>query len=64
MIDRYPDQDAVVIVLSNVANGNADGLANQLSNALLGDNVELPWERKEVSVAPAILDRYTGTYDL
>ena len=64
MIDRYPDQDAVVIVLSNVANGNAGGLADQLSNALLGEKVELPWERKEVSVAPAVLDRYAGTYDL
>jgi D-alanyl-D-alanine carboxypeptidase len=64
MINRYPDQDAVVIVLSNVENADAGGLAGNLVNALFGDPVELPWERKEVAVASKILDRYTGTYDL
>ncbi len=64
MINRYPDQDAVVVVLSNVENADAGGVAGNMVNALFGDKVELPWERKEIAVDSKILDRYTGTYDL
>lgn len=64
MIRRFPAEDAVVIVLSNVENGNAGGVAVALSSVLFGARVELPWERKEISVDPKLLDRYTGTYTL
>ncbi len=62
-IARYPDDDAVVIVLSNNEQSNAAPIANGLSGILFGDKVELPWERKEISIDPKIVDRYVGTYE-
>ena len=53
-----------MIVLSNVENSDAGGVAAAMAHALFGEKVEFPWDRKEVSVDPKILDRYTGTYDL
>lgn len=64
MIFRYPDKDAVVIVLSNVENGDAAGLARHVSDALFGKKVELPWDRKEATVDSKILERYVGSYQL
>jgi CubicO group peptidase (beta-lactamase class C family) len=64
IITRYPEQQAVVIVLSNVENGDPNGVATRLANILFDEPVQLPWDRKEVSVDPKVLDRYPGTYDL
>jgi CubicO group peptidase (beta-lactamase class C family) len=64
MITRYPEQQTVVIVLSNVENGDSNGVATRLANILFDEPVQLPWDRKEVSVDPKVLDRYPGTYDL
>ncbi len=61
-IGRYPDDDAVVIVLSNNERSNAGAIANNLAGVLFGEQVDLPWERKQVSLDPKILDRYAGTY--
>lgn len=61
-IARYPDDDTVVIVLSNNERGNAGPIANGLSGILFGEKVDLPWERKEISIDPKILDRYVGSY--
>ena len=62
-IARYPDDDALVVVLSNNERANAGAIANSLSGVLFGDKVALPWDRKEISVDSKILDRYAGTYD-
>jgi D-alanyl-D-alanine carboxypeptidase len=64
MIMRYPQQNALVVVLSNVANGNADGLARYLGRSLFGEKVEFPWDRKAVDVDPAVFSRYAGVYAL
>ncbi len=61
-IARYPDDDAVVIVLSNNEAANAGPIASGLSGILFGEKVDLPWERKEVSIDAKILDRYVGSY--
>ena len=55
MISRFPDDDAVVIVLSNNAAGNAGAVAQSLAGTLIGAKVPLPGERVEVSVDPNIL---------
>jgi D-alanyl-D-alanine carboxypeptidase len=59
---RFPDDDAVVIVLSNNAAGNADGVARALAGTLFGEKVTLPGEQKPVSIDPKTLDRYAGSY--
>jgi D-alanyl-D-alanine carboxypeptidase len=62
-IARFPDDDLVVIVLSNNQAGNASLLANGLAGIMFGDKVDLPTDRKLVSVDAKTLDRYTGTYN-
>ena len=47
MISRFPDDDAVVIVLSNNVAGNAGAVAQALAGTLLGAKVSLPGERVE-----------------
>jgi D-alanyl-D-alanine carboxypeptidase len=61
-IARYPDDDAVVIVLSNNERANTGAIAGGLSGILFGEKVDLPWDRKEVSIDAKILDRYVGSY--
>ncbi|HYL78450.1 MAG TPA: serine hydrolase domain-containing protein [Bryobacteraceae bacterium] len=59
-IARYPDDDAVVIVLSNNQQANTAPIAIALAGVLFGEGADLPWERKQISVAQNILDRYAG----
>src|SRR5260370_25737939 len=61
-IARYPDDDAVVIVLSNNERANSAAIAGGLSGILFSDKVDLPWDRKEISIDAKILDRYVGSY--
>jgi D-alanyl-D-alanine carboxypeptidase len=61
---RFPDDDAVVIVLSNNAAGNAGAVANALAAALFGEEVTLPGQLTAIAIDPKVLDRHTGTYDL
>jgi CubicO group peptidase (beta-lactamase class C family) len=63
-LEYYPDDKLTVIVLGNV-NGAAPGaIAHQLAAVALGEEVKLESERKEITVDPAILSRYVGTYAL
>lgn len=64
MIQRFPQQDAVVIVLSNVENVSAGNIATSLAGALFGERIELPWDRKTISLSKDVLDRYAGRYKL
>jgi D-alanyl-D-alanine carboxypeptidase len=63
-ISRFPDDDAVVIVLSNNQAGNPGALARDLAATLFGEKVTLPGEEKIVSVDSKVLDRHVGTYDV
>jgi CubicO group peptidase (beta-lactamase class C family) len=64
MIQRFPEDDAVVIVLSNVENANAGKIADSLASVLFGETTDLPWERKSISLSKGVLDRYAGRYKL
>jgi len=70
---RFPGTDYDVIVLSNLANGNPMGLAMQVSDILLADQITEPAEvsepQTEVSATRTFIDmpvrklkRYTGQY--
>jgi hypothetical protein len=63
-ISRFPDDDAVVIVLSNNMAGNPGALARDLAATLFGEKVTLPGEEKIVPVDSKVLDRHVGTYDV
>ena len=59
----YPDDKLIVVVLGNL-NGSAPGdIAHKLAAVAHGETVVLASERKEVTVAPAILANYVGTYE-
>jgi len=60
----YPEDKLTVVVLAN-QNGQApDAIANKLAAVAHGENVVLPSERTEVTISPAILAKYVGTYEL
>lgn len=63
-IARFPDDDAFVVVLSNSVAGNSQGVASALAGTLFGEKVDLPGEKKAISLDSKILDRYAGVYQV
>jgi CubicO group peptidase (beta-lactamase class C family) len=60
----YPDDKLVVAVLANLNGPFAGQIAGNLAKVAHGEKVELPSERKEITVSPEILKQYVGTYEL
>jgi CubicO group peptidase (beta-lactamase class C family) len=60
----YPDDKLTVVALSNLNGGAPQQIVSQLAAIARGEKVELPSERKEISVAPKILEQFVGTYQL
>jgi CubicO group peptidase (beta-lactamase class C family) len=60
----YPEDKLTVVVLANLNGQAPDAIASKLAAVTHGENVVLPSERKEVTVSPAILAKYVGTYEL
>lgn len=60
----YPDDKLVVVVLANLNGNAADALGASLGKLALGEQVLLPFERKEVQVPEEILQDYVGAYQL
>jgi len=60
----YPEDKLTVVVLANLNGQAPDAIASKLAAVAHGENVVLPSERKEVTVSPAILAKYVGTYKL
>lgn len=58
----YPEKQLSIIALTNVEGIIADRVADALGRFVMGENVILPFERKEVSIAPSVLNEYSGTY--
>jgi len=60
----YPNDKLAVIVLANL-NGTAPGeIAHNLAAVVHGEKVVLPSERKQITVAPGVLAKHLGTYQL
>ena len=60
----YPDSKVTVIVLANLSAAPVDEIADKLGALAHGEAVQLPAERKEITLAPQVLERYVGTYQL
>ncbi len=63
-IHRYPDDRAVVIVLSNFMSSPTGPIARDLAAMMFGEKYEIPGERKEVQVDPGILGACVGKYEM
>ncbi|WP_173130121.1 serine hydrolase domain-containing protein [Kibdelosporangium persicum] len=59
---HYPDDDLVVIVLSNFENGAYSDVADGLAAIALGQPYELPADRVFVNVDPSVFGAYLGRY--
>jgi hypothetical protein len=57
----YPDDNLTIILISNLG-GDPKSIALKLASVAHGEKVVLPWERKEVTILPATLARYVGSY--
>ncbi|MFI5071921.1 MAG: serine hydrolase, partial [Terriglobales bacterium] len=60
----YPDDRLTVVVLANLNGQAPEEIASKLAALLHGETVVLPSERKEVSISPAVLAKYVGSYEL
>ena len=60
----YPEDKLTVVVLSNLNGGAPLNIAHKLAAVAHGEKVVLSTERKEISVAPSILAKYVGVYEV
>jgi CubicO group peptidase (beta-lactamase class C family) len=60
----YPDDKLTVVVLSNINGQAPDQMYLKLAAVAFGGQVTLPSERKEITVAPKLLEQYVGTYQV
>jgi CubicO group peptidase (beta-lactamase class C family) len=61
-IARYPDDDVCVVVLNNLGGPATGAIARDVAAIVFGEKYSLPVERQEVTLAPAVLDKYVGSY--
>ncbi len=61
-IQRYPDEDACVIVLGNMYAPTASLIADGLAAILFGEKAAVPETFRPVSLDARILERYRGRY--
>lgn len=59
---RYPDDNIVIAVLSNVQNTNVSQISQILSAILFGEPYAIPKIHREVDIDPTVYNRYIGTY--
>lgn len=59
---RYPSDRVTIIVLSNNGRGSSGKITGVLSSIVFGSPYDMPYERKAVSVASSVLDKYVGEY--
>ncbi|HTF63266.1 MAG TPA: serine hydrolase domain-containing protein, partial [Edaphobacter sp.] len=63
-LNYYPDDKLTVIVLGNLNGGAPDQIASSIGKLAIGQTATLNSERKPVSVLPALLSEYVGTYHM
>ncbi|HEY2014790.1 MAG TPA: serine hydrolase [Bryobacteraceae bacterium] len=59
----YPEDKVTVVVLGNLNGPAPSDIAGKLGAAAHGEQVQLPSERKEITLPQATLARYVGTYE-
>ena len=61
---RFPDDDLVIILLSNKPSGGLTGFTNNLAAVVFNRPFDWPTDRKEIFVSEEILQQYAGDYQL
>ena len=60
----YRGDKVTVVALANLNGQAVNDIAAKLGALARGETVELPSERKEITLSPEILSRYAGTYEM
>ena len=60
----YPEDQLTVVVLANVNGPAPEEIARKLGALAHGETVTMPGERKEITLDPEVLSRYTGAYQV
>jgi CubicO group peptidase (beta-lactamase class C family) len=63
-IARYVDDDACIVILSNIMNSPIPEISRDLRAILFGEKYEIPKVHKTVSIDTAIYDAYVGQYEV
>src|SRR5271157_2720966 len=63
-LEYYPEDKLTVVVLANLYGQAPEYIARKLAAVAHGENVPLPTATKEITVSPALLESYVGTYEL
>jgi CubicO group peptidase (beta-lactamase class C family) len=63
MIQRYPAEKLLVVVLSNLEGSPVGPIGDDLAAIALGEPYVVPREPKAVAVAPMLYESYTGRYE-
>jgi CubicO group peptidase (beta-lactamase class C family) len=61
---RFPDDDLVIILLSNKPTGGLTAISNNLAAIVFKKTFDWPTDRKEISVPENILQQYVGEYQI
>ena len=60
----YPDEKLTVVALGNLNGDAPQQIVTRLAAIVHGEQIQLPSERKEITVSPKTLEQYVGTYAL
>ena len=60
----YPEDQITVAALGNAMGDASEGIARELGLLAYGEELGAKSKRKEVEIAPEILGRYVGTYEI
>lgn len=63
-ITRFPDEDVLIVALSNFMHAPLGEIRQGLSAIVFGEEYQLPQEHTAVQLDPSVLERYVGTYRL
>lgn len=63
-LKRFPDDKLTVVVLSNIQSSPVGRIADDLAKIAFGEKIELPVERKAITLDPSILEKYVGEYQI
>jgi hypothetical protein len=66
IISRYPARNTGIIVLSNnhFSGSSVYKVKDSINSILLGQDVELPVEKKAITLDTGVLDNFVGTYEI
>src|SRR5439155_4409003 len=60
----YPDDKLTIAVLANINAPTPNAIATKLATVAHGGTVQTASERKEITLPPATLERFIGTYEV